>query len=57
MLLWIGCVLCFIAYSIQASTSDEPADDNLYLGVALAVVNIVTGVFSHYQVKACNICG
>lgn len=53
MLLWIGCVLCFIAYSIQASTSDEPADDNLYLGVALAVVNIVTGIFSYYQVS-CN---
>ncbi|KAJ6650148.1 Sodium/potassium-transporting ATPase subunit alpha [Pseudolycoriella hygida] len=51
MLLWIGCVLCLIAYSIQASTSDEPSDDNLYLGVALAVVNIVTGIFSHYQEK------
>lgn len=51
MLLWIGCVLCFIAYTIQALTSDEPADDNLYLGIALAVVNIVTGVFSHYQVR------
>lgn len=53
MLLWIGCVLCIIAYSIQAATSDEPADDNLYLGIALAVVNIVTGIFSHYQVS-CN---
>lgn len=51
MLLWIGCVLCFIAYSIQANTSEEPADDNLYLGIALAVVNIVTGIFSYYQVS------
>lgn len=51
MLLWIGCGLCFIAYSIQASTSDEPADDNLYLGIALAAVNIITGIFSHYQVS------
>lgn len=53
MLLWIGCVLCFTAYTIQAATSDEPSDDNLYLGVALAVVNIVTGIFSHYQVSCC----
>lgn len=50
MLLWIGCVLCMIAYTIQAFTSEEPADDNLYLGIALAVVNIVTGIFSYYQV-------
>ena len=32
MLLWIGAILCFIAYSIQASAFEEPPDDNLYLG-------------------------
>ena len=32
MLLWIGAILCFIAYSIQASEFEEPPDDNLYLG-------------------------
>lgn len=50
MLLWIGAVLCFVAYSIQASTSEEPADDNLYLGIVLSAVVIVTGIFSYYQV-------
>ena len=49
LLLWIGAVLCFIAYSIQATTFEEPPDDNLYLGVVLAVVVIVTGCFSYYQ--------
>ncbi|KAJ6637038.1 Sodium/potassium-transporting ATPase subunit alpha [Pseudolycoriella hygida] len=49
MLLWIGAVLCFVAYSIQASTSEEPADDNLYLGIVLSAVVIVTGIFSYYQ--------
>nr|CAA32638.1 unnamed protein product [Drosophila melanogaster] len=49
MLLWIGAILCFVAYSIQASTSEEPADDNLYLGIVLSAVVIVTGVFSYYQ--------
>ncbi|RZB39680.1 sodium/potassium-transporting ATPase subunit alpha [Asbolus verrucosus] len=42
LLLWIGAILCFIAYSIQASTVEEPADDNLYLGIVLAAVVIVT---------------
>lgn len=49
LLLWIGAILCFIAYSIQATTFEEAPDDNLYLGVVLSVVVIVTGVFSYYQ--------
>ncbi|KAH6930492.1 hypothetical protein HPB50_014086 [Hyalomma asiaticum] len=49
LLLWIGAVLCFIAYSIQAGTFEEPPDDNLYLGAVLAIVVIVTGCFSYYQ--------
>ena len=32
MLLWLGAGLCFIAYSIQATTMEQPPDDNLYLG-------------------------
>lgn len=42
-MLWIGAILCFIAYGIQASTVEEPADDNLFLGIVLAAVVIVTG--------------
>ncbi|KAJ3594460.1 hypothetical protein NHX12_003767, partial [Muraenolepis orangiensis] len=38
VLLWIGAVLCFLAYSIQ-----------LYLGVVLSAVVIITGCFSYYQ--------
>uniref|UniRef100_A0AAY4BGX7 Sodium/potassium-transporting ATPase subunit alpha n=1 Tax=Denticeps clupeoides TaxID=299321 RepID=A0AAY4BGX7_9TELE len=49
ILLWIGAILCFLAYSIQAATEDEPANDNLYLGVVLAAVVIITGCFSYYQ--------
>ncbi|XP_066508073.1 sodium/potassium-transporting ATPase subunit alpha-2 isoform X2 [Hoplias malabaricus] len=49
ILLWIGAVLCFLAYSIQAATEDEPVNDNLYLGVVLAAVVIITGCFSYYQ--------
>ncbi|CAG0880563.1 unnamed protein product [Darwinula stevensoni] len=49
MLLWIGAILCFTAYSIQAGTFEEPPDDNLYLGIVLAAVVIVTGCFGYYQ--------
>ena len=42
MLLWFGAVLCFIAYSIQATAFEEPPVDNLYLGIVLSVVLIVT---------------
>merc|ERR1712158_234973 len=49
MLLWLGAILCFLAYGIQASAYEEPPDDNLYLGVVLSAVVTVTGIFSYYQ--------
>jgi len=49
MLLWIGAILCFVAYSIQSSTYEDPPGDNLYLGVVLTAVVVVTGCFSYYQ--------
>merc|ERR1712226_1506002 len=49
MLLWIGAILCFVAYSIQATNYEEPPDDNLYLGIVLTGVVTVTGIFSYYQ--------
>merc|ERR1712226_836725 len=49
MLLWIGAILCFLAYSIQATNYEEPPDDNLYLGIVLSAVVTVTGIFSYYQ--------
>merc|ERR1712158_136397 len=48
-LLWLGAILCFLAYGIQASAYEEPPDDNLYLGVVLSAVVTVTGIFSYYQ--------
>merc|ERR1711884_783094 len=49
LLLWLGAILCFIAYSIQAQAYEEPPDDNLYLGIVLTGVVVVTGLFSYYQ--------
>jgi len=48
-LLWLGAILCFVAYTIQATNYEEPPDDNLYLGVVLTAVVTVTGIFSYYQ--------
>jgi sodium/potassium-transporting ATPase subunit alpha len=44
LLLWFGSALCFIGYGIQEDKEDE---SNLYLGVVLAVVVLITGGFSY----------
>jgi len=44
LLLWFGSLLCFIGYAIQTDKSDR---SNLYLGWVLALVVIVTGIFSY----------
>ncbi|XP_059201281.1 sodium/potassium-transporting ATPase subunit alpha-2-like [Centropristis striata] len=49
ILLWIGAILCFLAYTIQVATEDEAPNDNLYLGVVLSAVVIITGCFSYFQ--------
>merc|ERR1712226_1183424 len=49
LLLWFGAILCFLAYTIQATNYEEPPDDNLYLGIVLSAVVTVTGIFSYYQ--------
>eukprot|EP01083_Nonionella_stella_P006622 19209_1 len=47
ILLWLGSILCFIAYGIDDSDIKDPT--NLYLGVVLAVVVTLTGIFGYYQ--------
>ena len=46
LLLWFGAFLCFIAFAIQKDQTDK---SNLYLGIVLAVVVFLTGVFSYGQ--------
>eukprot|EP01016_Furgasonia_blochmanni_P015567 TRINITY_DN1855_c0_g1_i6.p1 TRINITY_DN1855_c0_g1~~TRINITY_DN1855_c0_g1_i6.p1 ORF type:complete len:973 (-),score=185.06 TRINITY_DN1855_c0_g1_i6:1267-4185(-) len=45
LLLWVAAILCVVAYYI------DPAKDpsNLYLGIVLAAVVVVTGIFSYFQ--------
>jgi len=49
LLLWVGAILCFVAYSIQLGTSEDAVKDNLYLGGVLTAVVVITGCFSYYQ--------
>jgi len=49
LLLWIGAILCFVAYGIQLSTSENVLPDNLYLGLVLAIVVFLTGCFAYLQ--------
>ena len=49
LLLWAGSILCFATYALQAANIEDPPDDSLYLGIVLASVILVTGLFSYYQ--------
>jgi len=49
MLLWIGAVLCFFAFGIRNVNEEDPSMDELYLGIVLSAVVIITGIFSYYQ--------
>lgn len=40
LLLWIGAVLCFIAYSIQVGTSEGSVDDNVSIIIFLYTCDI-----------------
>ena len=46
LLLWGGSALCFIGYGIQKDKVDK---SNLYLGIVLSIVVILTGCFSYSQ--------
>jgi len=46
-LLWVGSILCFVAYIVAAP--EEKDISYLYLGIVLAVVVTLTGVFGYYQ--------
>ena len=43
ILLWVGAILCFVAYALDRIT------ENLYLGIILVAVVLLTGGFSFYQ--------
>jgi magnesium-transporting ATPase (P-type) len=46
-LLWGGSILCFVAYAIDPAEVKDKS--YLYLGIVLAVVVTLTGIFGYYQ--------
>jgi len=46
-LLWVGSILCFVAYGIAPADEQDPT--YMYLGIVLAVVVSMTGTFGYYQ--------
>jgi ABC-type transport system involved in cytochrome c biogenesis permease subunit len=49
-LLWIGALFCFVAFGAESIAAGSLEFDNLYLGIVLIVVVIVSGIFAYYQV-------
>lgn len=49
LMLWTASCLCFIVFSIHASTLEEPPGDDLYLGFLLAGIVIINSCFSYFQ--------
>ncbi len=43
LLLWFGGILCFIGYGMDTSSTD-----NLFLGIVLCLVVLITGIFSYF---------
>jgi sodium/potassium-transporting ATPase subunit alpha len=49
IILWIGAFLCFIAFAAEKIQDPSVGYDNLYLGLVLAGVVVITGIFSYWQ--------
>lgn len=48
-LLWVAAILCLIAYGAQTADDPSTPKDNLWLGIALLIVVIITAIFAYYQ--------
>ncbi|KAI8426229.1 hypothetical protein MSG28_005148 [Choristoneura fumiferana] len=49
ILIWLGALLCVVAYLIEASAKPNPCKDNLFLGCVLIAVDVICGLFSFFQ--------
>lgn len=49
LLLWIGAILCYVAYSIEAGTEENPAGDNVSYYVTLNSLTSWPGVTTLLQ--------
>lgn len=47
MLLWVGAILCFVAYSIEVSTEEDVLGDNVSGALPLATGSIPLSLLFH----------
>lgn len=52
ILLWLGAILSFIGYTVETFTSEHGTNDQLYIGIVLVSVILITGLFGYYQESA-----
>lgn len=45
----MAAILCLVAYGAQVGSDPTTPKDNLWLGIALLLVVIITAVFAYYQ--------
>ncbi|KAM3718328.1 Sodium/potassium-transporting ATPase subunit [Dirofilaria immitis] len=48
-LLWLGSIASIISYIIEYRQNVDAKLDNLYMGIVLAIVVVITGLFAYYQ--------
>ncbi|KAL3994994.1 NaH/K antiporter P-type ATPase alpha subunit family protein [Acanthocheilonema viteae] len=48
-LLWLGSFASIISYIMESRQDVDAKLDNLYMGIVLAVVVVITGLFAYYQ--------
>lgn len=46
---WVGSILSFVAYILEASIDSDAPYDNVYLGIMLIATIFLTGSFEYYQ--------
>ncbi|KAI1701468.1 e1-E2 ATPase domain-containing protein [Ditylenchus destructor] len=49
LLLWVGAFLCYVAFAVDYFSMEYPSKDNLWLGIVLMSVVVITGCFQYYQ--------
>ncbi|KAL5500324.1 hypothetical protein EMCRGX_G011868 [Ephydatia muelleri] len=49
LLLWVAAIMSVVAYGIQQATANDGDVSNLFLGIVLIAVVLVTGAFTYFQ--------
>ena len=53
-MLWLGAAFCFVAVGFESYSARRLILDNLYLGLVLVAVVVISGVFAYFQEAKSN---